>query len=86
MPEVSRFFGIVITMYHGDHAPPHFHARYAGRKAIVSIDPVEVLYGRLPPRVLGLVVEWATIHQVDSMENWRLARGLAPLNRIIPLD
>jgi hypothetical protein len=52
----------------------------------VSIDPVELLHGRLPPRVLGLVVEWATIHQVDLMENWRLARGLAPLNRITPLD
>ena len=86
MPELSRFFGIVITMYHGDHAPPHFHARYAGWKAVVSIEPPEILHGRLPPRVLGLVVEWATIHRVELIDNWRRARGLARLKRIAPLE
>jgi hypothetical protein len=86
MPEVSRFFGIVITMYHEDHAPPHFHARYGGSKAVVSIEPPEVLHGRLPPRVLGLVVEWATIHRVELVENWRRARELARLKRIAPLE
>jgi hypothetical protein len=73
-------------MYHEDHAPPHFHARYGGRKAVVSIEPPEVLYGRLPPRVLGLVVEWASIHRVELMENWRRARKLARLKRIAPLE
>jgi hypothetical protein len=73
-------------MYHEDHAPPHFHARYGGRKVVVSIDPPEILHGRLPPRVLGLVVEWATIHRAELRENWRRARALARLKRIAPLE
>lgn len=85
MPEISRFFGIVITMYHEDHAPPHFHARYGGRKAVVAIQPPEVLHGRLPPRVFGLVVEWATLHRVELPENWRLARRQARSRRVAPL-
>ncbi len=86
MPEISRFFGIVITMYHGDHAPPHFHARYGGKKAVVSIEPLEILHGRLPPRALGLVIEWASIHHSELIENWRRAQRLAPLKPITPLD
>jgi hypothetical protein len=53
MPAISRFLGIVITMYFEDHAPPHFHARYSGQEAQVGIDPLAVLEGALPPRVLG---------------------------------
>jgi hypothetical protein len=47
VPEISRFFGIVITMYHNDHAPPHFHARYGGREAAYSMeyDVVEASLG-----------------------------------------
>jgi len=86
MPEVSRFFGIVITMYHQDHAPPHFHARYGARKAVVCIEPPEILHGRLPPRVLGLVVEWASMHRVELQENWLRARRQASLKRIAPLE
>jgi hypothetical protein len=63
MPELSRFYGIVIQMYFGDHAPPHFHAIYAGCKAIVDIETLALIEGHLPPRALGLVIEWATIHQ-----------------------
>ena len=61
MPEISRFFGIVIQMYPRDHLPPHFHAVYAGADAIVGIQPVAVLVGRLSPRVTALIVEWATL-------------------------
>ena len=86
MPELSRFLGIVITMYHQDHAPPHFHVRYGGRKAVVSIAPFVVMHGRLPPRVLGLVFEWASMHRVDLIENWRRARRQATLRRIPPLE
>ena len=57
MPEISRFFGIVIQMYYNDHAPPHFHARYGGHKALIAIETLAVLNGHLPPRTLGLVVE-----------------------------
>lgn len=86
MPEVSRFFGIIISMYYNDHPPPHFHARYGGSKALVAIDSLAVLRGRLPPRVFGLVVEWALDRQADLMENWQLAREQAPLRRIPPLE
>ena len=55
MPEISRFLGIVITMYFNDHEPPHFHVRYAEYRATFAIDALELLEGQLPPRVLGLV-------------------------------
>lgn len=85
MPEISRFFGIVITMFYNDHQPPHFHARYGGDRAIVCIESLTVLAGGLPPRALGLVTEWASSHQRELLEDWRLARRQAPLNPIEPL-
>jgi Domain of unknown function (DUF4160) len=54
MPEISRFFGIVITMYYNDHPPPHFHVRYGQQKAIVDIQTLEILEGKLAVRVFGL--------------------------------
>jgi uncharacterized protein DUF4160 len=63
MPEISRFFGIVIYMYFNDHAPPHFHVRYGDYRAKVSIDASALTDGYLPPRVLGLVTEWAAIYR-----------------------
>lgn len=62
MPEISRFFGIVIQMYADDHHPPHFHARYAGRAARIAIETHQVLAGSLPPKALALVIEWAAMH------------------------
>ena len=86
MPEISRFFGIIITMNYNDHAPPHFHARYGGDQAIIEIETLHVLGGRLSPRVMGLVVEWALLHGDELLEDWRLARESAPLKRIAPLE
>lgn len=57
MPEISRFYGIVIKMYFGDHAPPHFHAEYAEDRAVIGIETLALIGGRLPPRALGLVAE-----------------------------
>jgi Domain of unknown function (DUF4160) len=85
VPEISRFFGIIITMHYNDHAPPHFHARYGSDQAIVDIQTLQVLGGRLGPRVMGLVVEWALQHRDEFLDDWRLARESAPLNRIAPL-
>jgi len=85
MPELSRFFGIVIAMYYDDHTPPHFHAIYGSEKAEFRIDPLGVLKGRLPPRALALVMEWAALHQAELLEAWdRRAAGQAP-PRIEPL-
>ena len=86
MPEVSRFFGIIIAMYYNDHSPPHFHARYGDQKALISIESLTILRGQLSPRVLGLVVEWASAHQSELMEDWRLARSDEPLKKIPPLE
>lgn len=86
MPEICRFFGIVITMYYNDHQPPHFHVRYGEQRAIVSIETLTVLEGRLSPRTLGLVTEWAALHTDELVEDWQLARKLAPLKKIKPLE
>lgn len=72
MPEISRFLGIVIKMFFGDHNPPHFHAIYGDYDASFSIETLEVIKGELPARVKGLVVEWATLHQKELMDNWKL--------------
>lgn len=86
MPEISRFFGIIVTMHYNDHPPPHFHARYGPHKALVAIDSLAVVRGRLPPRVFGLVVEWALRHRGELLEDWQLARDQEPLKKIEPLE
>jgi Domain of unknown function (DUF4160) len=86
MPEISRFFGIVIKMYYDDHLPPHFHATYSGHEAVISIHPIRVKEGELPKRALSLVLEWAALHQEELMENWRLREVEQPLIKIEPLE
>jgi len=86
MPEVSRFFGIVIQMYVDDHVPPHFHARHAGREVVVAFDTLAIIRGRLSPRAHALVVEWASLHVDELRADWELARSNRPLNRIPPLS
>ena len=85
MPEISRFLGIVITMYFNDHNPPHFHARYEDYRAAVGIDPLELREGQLPPRVLGLVIEWGKLHQAELMQNWTSLAEKGTFTRIAPL-
>jgi hypothetical protein len=86
MPEISRFFGVLITMNYNDHAPPHFHVRYGRKKALVSIENPTILKGNLPPRVLGFVIEWATLHNAELEDNWNRARQQSPLESIEPLE
>ena len=85
MPEISRFFGIVIQMYVDDHLPPHFHARHAGQEIAVAIETLAILRGRLSPRAHGLVIEWAAQHAGELLDDWELARSGQPLSRIEPL-
>jgi hypothetical protein len=85
MPEICRFYGIVIKMYFADHAPAHFHAEYAESEARIAIDSLAVLSGTLPPRAMGLVAEWATIHQRELQALWEKARNSQPLDRLAPL-
>jgi hypothetical protein len=86
MPELCRFYGIVIQMYFGDHSPPHFHANYAGSKAVVDIETLAFIEGQLPPRACGLVIEWATLHQEELRAAFRKAEALETPEKIDPLD
>jgi hypothetical protein len=85
MPEICRFYGIVIRMYFNDHNPPHFHADYAGQEARVNIAAIALISGRLPPRALGMVMEWTALHQDELLQLWEKARNLEPLTRVDPL-
>ena len=86
MPELSRFFGVVIRMHYNDHAPPHLHARYGGDRAAIALRGFGVLEGSLPPRVLGLVIEWAAQHQDELLADWARAARRLPLVPIAPLE
>ncbi len=86
MPQISRFFGIVIKMYYNDHQPPHFHAEYNENIAEIAIETFEVLKGELPRRVMGLVLEWAAIHRDELWANWENAREHAAIGPIAPLE
>lgn len=86
MPEICRFLGIVIAMYYSDHPRPHFHARYGRHKALIAIETLTVLRGNLPPRVFGLVIEWAAQHQAELLADWQLARAHAELKKIKGLE
>ncbi len=86
MPEISRFFGIVIRMFFDDHNPPHFHAEYEEDSALIDIRGPSLFSGRLSPRVLGLVIEWATIHQQELLADWERARAQQELLKIPPLE
>ena len=86
MPEISRFFGIVIKMFFEDHNPPHFHAEYAGDLALIEIRNLSVFSGRLTPRAMGLVIEWAMLHQQELLANWERALVQEELQRISPLE
>jgi Domain of unknown function (DUF4160) len=85
MPEISRFYGIVIRMFYNDHLPPHFHAEYGEHEALIDINALAVIAGKLPPRALGLVMEWASLHQNEIISQWEKARNLEALDKIEPL-
>jgi hypothetical protein len=86
MPEISRFFGIIIRMYFDDHPPPHFHAIYGGYEVQMGINPIGVLGGHLPRRAESMVIEWTALHQQELMENWHRLEDDQPAERIAPLD
>ena len=85
MPEICRFYGIVIKMFFDDHNPPHFHAEYADYEALIDVNTLAVFSGRLPTRALALVSEWATLHHEELLLDWQKAKSLEPLEKIEPL-
>jgi hypothetical protein len=85
MPRISAFYGIVVTMYSSDHAPPHFHARYAEYEAQIVIDTGEPLAGQLPIRALRLIREWTDLHHAELRDNCERAQARTPVTSIDPL-
>jgi hypothetical protein len=86
VPEISRFFGIVIRMFFNDHEPPHFHAVYGDHEAQIDIETLDVRRGQLPRRALGMVIEWASQHRQELRKDWELAREGRQPSPIQPLD
>jgi hypothetical protein len=85
MPELSRFLGMVISIYFDDHNPPHFHVGYNDDEALISINDLSVIKGNLPPRVMGLAMEWARLHQTELLENWNMVQDSGKCYKIDPL-
>jgi hypothetical protein len=85
MPAVSQFYGIVIYMYFEDHNPPHFHAEYGEHEVLIEIESLQVYAGSLPRKGLGLVLDWAELHQQELRDNWNRLRKGEPVARINPL-
>jgi hypothetical protein len=85
MPEISRFLGIVIGIFYSEHGVAHFHAVYGEYEISVEVESGKI-HGQFPARALRLVLEWASLHREELIENWQLARQGQPLRRIAPLE
>ena len=84
MPEISRFYGIIIYMYMSEHNPPHFHVWYENYKAIITIKDGTIT-GSLPRLALNLVYEWLDIHKDELLENWNRLANFETPQKIEPL-
>ena len=85
MPEISRFYGIIIRLRYNDRPPPHIHVRYGGQDATIDIATGRV-QGEMSKHALQLVWTWLDLHRDAIEENWELARRQEPLKSIPPLD
>lgn len=85
MPEISRFYGIVIKMWADDHPRPHFHAQCGSDQILVYISDGEII-GHLPVRKITLVQRWLKLHRAELYENWLLLRERKLPRYIQPLD
>ena len=85
MPEVSRFYGIIIRFYYRDHPPTHFHAIYGEHEALIEIETANIHEGNLPNTAYDLVKQWRLLHMQELREDWNRARTQKPLLPIEPL-
>ena len=85
MPEISRFYGIIIYMFFNDHNPPHFHVEYQDFEAIIEIES-GVVKGAIPRRALKLIFEWMDLHKEELLENWKKIEERKSLEKIEPLN
>lgn len=85
MPEISRFYGIIVRMYTRDHPPPHIHVRYAEHEAMIDIRSAQVLAGELPRRALRLIREWIDLRRHELEADWALAEAGHHVQPVPPL-
>jgi hypothetical protein len=86
MPRLAEFFGIAIYMYFEDHPPPHFHAFYGDQEAVIDIESLRVLRGKVSPRAYGLIAEWGTLRRAELRRAWDQASLPGPIDPIEPLS
>ena len=86
MPEISRFYGIIIRFYYRDHPPTHFHAIYGEYEALIEIENGAIYEGNLPGTAYEIVDRWRSMHLIELRDNWRRARQQFPLLPIAPLE
>ena len=86
MPEISRFFGIVVRMYYDEHNPTHLHAEYSGNKAVFDFQGNIIMGNVSSKTAIKLLREWIDIHEKELMEDWNLARANKEIKKINPLD
>ena len=85
MPEISRFYGIVIKMFFNEHNPPHFHAEYQGYKVSISIEG-GIVEGKMPKNALKLIFEWLEFHRQELLDNWETVQKTGEYKKIEPLN
>ncbi len=85
MPEISRFYGIIIYMFYNEHNPPHFHAEYQEFEAIIEIES-GIIKGKIPRRALKLIFEWMDLHKEELLGNWKKIEERKALQKIEPLN
>jgi hypothetical protein len=85
MPEISRFYGIIIKMFYNEHNPPHIHVEYQDFKAIITINEGTV-EGKMPKTALKLVFEWMEIHKNELLSNWEKIEAKKTIDTINPLN
>ena len=89
MPELSRFYGIIIRMFSEPserHNLAHFHAYYQEYVAVFSVSPVALVAGLMPQRQQRLVEAWAELHGEELLADWRLLQEGKRPSPITPLQ
>ncbi len=84
MPEICRFYGIIIKMFYNEHNPPHFHLEYQGYKAKIEIN-TGILEGKMPKTAIKLTLKWLDDHKGELLENWQRIEKKEKLKKIEPL-
>ena len=85
MPELSRFYGLIIRLRYREHPPPHFHVKYQEFDASINMRTLEITEGWLPGRAEALALEWASEHRVELLAAWNEAQAGIEPNKIDPL-